>query len=138
MREDLREIPLFRGCRTADVRWIEQHGTVIDLPAGQTVLREGAIARDFVVVLDGTVSVAGQGGVALAGPGSHFGHIGLIDGGEHDLTVVAQTPVRLLVFDSRVFRGMLQEIPTISRRLLEELVARVRRPQPSRSLAAVS
>lgn len=138
MREELREVSLFRGGRTADVRWIEQHGSVIDLPAGRTVLREGAIARDFVVVLDGVVSMADGEGVSLAGPGSHFGELGLIDGGAHDVTVTTQTPVRLLVFDARTFRGMLHRTPFVSRRLLEGLVARVRRPQPSRSLAAVS
>lgn len=138
MRNELHEVPLFRGCRPGDVTWIGRHGTLLELPMGRTVLRAGATARDFVVVLDGVVSVADGEGVALAGPGSHFGELGLIDGGVHDVTVTTQTPVRLLVFDARAFRGMLHGVPAVSRRLLEGLVARVRRPQPSRSLAAVS
>lgn len=138
MRNDLREVPLFRGCRPNDLSWIGRHGTLLELPAGRTVLRGGATARDFVVVLDGVVSVADEGSVALAGPGSHFGELGLIDGGVHDVTVSTQTPVRLLVFDARAFRGMLSRTPGVSRRLLEGLVARVRQPQSSRSLAAVS
>lgn len=137
-RSELREIPLFAGCRPQDVQLIERLSTRLDLEAGAEIVREGSAAREFVVVLDGDVAATNGTGPVLRGPGSHFGEMGLVDGGPSDESVVALTAVRLLVFDARAFRGMLERVPSVSRKLLRELTDRVRGYEAPRSLRVVS
>lgn len=133
---ELREIRLFAGCRPDQLRWIAHVADEIELEAGATVLREGETAREFVVVLDGSVVATNGGGPAVCGPGSHFGEIGLIDGGRHRESVVTATRARVIVFEARAFRGLLERAPSVTRKLLRELVGRL--DQDERSLLAVS
>lgn len=140
MREDttLRDVQLFAGCRPTDTKLIRRLSTVLDLSPGSEICREGEAAREFVVVLDGQVAATNGVGPVLCGPGSHFGEMGLIDGGRQQESVVALTPVRLLVLDARAFRGMLERVPSVSRKLLRGLVDRVRGYEAPRSLRVVS
>lgn len=135
---ELSEVGLFAGCRPDELRWIGRLGDTLDLPAGRTLCSEGSTAREFVVVVRGAVVATNGHGPAVYGPGSHFGEMGLVDGGSHSETVVTETPVRLLVFEARAFRGLLERAPSVSRKLLRELVHRVRADQSARSLRAVS
>jgi CRP-like cAMP-binding protein len=136
---EIAALALFRGCRPAEVRWVASKADTLDLPAGRTVVREGETAREFVVLVRGTASSSdGDGSLTLA-PGAFFGETGLIDGRPHGRTVETLTPARVLVFDSRAFRGMLHRLPAVGRKLLEEMVAQLRSiDQESRSLRAVS
>lgn len=135
----IKELALFRSCRAAEVRWIAGVADAVDLPAGRPIVRQGQSAREFVVVIHGAaVASDGRGDVILA-PGAFFGEMGLLDGTPHACNVETLTPTRLLVFDARAFRGMLDRLPSVARTLLGELVQRLRVvDQDPRSLRAVS
>lgn len=109
---EIREIELFRGCRPDQLRWIERHSDVVELPAGSVLAHEGELARQFVVVASGDVTPAL----------SHFGAAELITDRPQRSDVVAATRVRLVVFDARTFRGMLEIAPPVARKLLREFV----------------
>jgi CRP/FNR family cyclic AMP-dependent transcriptional regulator len=111
----------------------------VDVPAGRTIVREGRTVREFVVLVRGTAAAADGEGHVLLAPGAYFGEMGLIDGRPHPRDVQTLTATRLLVFDARAFRGLLERIPSVGRKLLGEMVARLRvANQDSRSLRAVS
>ena len=79
-----------------------------EVPAGQTLVSEGDIARDFYVLLEGEARVE-QGGSAVAtlGPGDFFGEIALVTRTRRTASVLTTAPSRLAVFDERSFRERL-------------------------------
>ena len=60
-------------------------------------------------------------------PGSFFGEMALIDGGERTATVTATTDMQLLVLDRRDFNEMLEvAMPSVVPKLLAVVGARMR------------
>lgn len=111
-------IPLFSSVRRRDRRTIARLADTIDVPAWKTLAREGDLAAEFFVVLDG-VAVASRDGrpVATLGPGDFFGEIGLLAGPRRTATVTAATPMQLVVVGSREFASMLDAFPGVGGRI---------------------
>ena len=64
-------------------------------------------------------------------PGAFFGEMSLLDGGPRSATIVAETPVRLLVISRRNFSMLLKEVPGLTQSLLVTLSRRVRQAEES-------
>ena len=136
--QEIRELELFSGCRSEDLRWIAGVADTVDVPVGRTIVREGERVREFFVLVRGSASArSGHAPVALM-PGSHVGAVDLCDDGRHARTIEATTQVRLLVFGLGAFRGLLRRMPSVGRTLLAPKVEPLRRVQEPRSLRAVS
>ena len=65
--------------------------------------------------------------LAVLGPGSFFGELALLDGGNRTATVVADTDLTVLVLSRREFRSLQSTAPSVAYKLLVELGARLRR-----------
>jgi CRP/FNR family transcriptional regulator, cyclic AMP receptor protein len=91
----------------------------VGVTAGAELTRQGARARQFFVVVSGTADVHRDGErVGELGPGDFFGEIGLLGPRwERSATVVATSPMRLLVFAHRQFRELLFAAPTVGARI---------------------
>ncbi len=119
MRPELIDaVPLFDGTprrvRREAPRWADE----LDVPAGRLVVREGEYAREFFVIVDGAAEVVKDGEtVAVLGPGEFFGELGLLGGDLRTASVVAATPLRLLVVAAREFRTMLDALPQVADRV---------------------
>ena len=85
---------------------------------------------EFFLILDGTASVevAAEQRVALR-PGALLGEMSLLDGGPRSATVVAETPVRLLVIIRRNVFVLLKDVPGLTQSLLVTLSWRVRQAE---------
>lgn len=129
--EMLGRVPLFGGCRPADLEEIGKLADEVDVAAGHVLMREGAIADEFFIVVDGSLAVE-RGGKAIAklGPGDFVGEIGLVDGGPRSATVTAETATRLLVVGHREFHSLLAQHQGIQLQVLMALAKRVRTLQP--------
>ena len=68
-------------------------------------------------------AVAAQ--VATLGPGDYFGELSVIDSSPRDATVIATTPVELLVIGRRRFWATVQGSPTLMRKLMIGLANRL-------------
>ena len=66
-------------------------------------------------------------------PGDHFGEISLLDGGPRTASVVSETPMTMLVIDRKDFQKVLNDDPTVTIALMENLARMIRRVD--RSLA---
>jgi CRP/FNR family transcriptional regulator, cyclic AMP receptor protein len=64
--------------------------------------------------------------VATLGPGTAFGELALLDRAPRNATVVAETPMELVVLGQREFAGILDEVPGFARKLLAGLAHRLR------------
>ena len=80
----------------------------------------------MVVEGQARVTVGDRSRVAAVGPGATFGEMSLLDQGPRSATVEAETEMRLLVLDSRSFASLLQEVPSVSRKVLAAMAGRLR------------
>ena len=129
--QQIAELALFRGCRPSEVSWIARVADTLDIGAGSTLAREGSTVREFIVVVDGVAGGTNGDGQVLLGPGAYFGEMGLVDRRPHAMAIESLTDMRLLVFEARVFSGLLEKLPGVGRKLMQELVTRLREADTS-------
>jgi CRP-like cAMP-binding protein len=112
-------IPLFASVPRRR-RWhIARLADEVGVPAGSELTRQGGYAKEFFVVVSGTADVIRDGErVGALAPGDFFGEVGLLAGRwERSATVVATSPMRLLVLARRQFRELLFAAPTVATRI---------------------
>jgi CRP-like cAMP-binding protein len=98
----------------------------LEVPEGEELLKEGKLAHEFFVIEDGAVEVRQDGErIAELGTGDFFGEIALLEGGTRTATVVATTPLRLIVMSAQEFRRMEQDLPAIADRVRSAVRARL-------------
>ena len=123
----LAQVPLFSGCSQKDLQTIARVVKDIDHPEGTVIAREGEPGIGLFVIADGTAEVTiGGAKRASLGPGEFFGEIALLDGGPRTATVTATSDVKLLGLTEWVFRGLMQEHPTIAVKTLQAMAGRLR------------
>ena len=123
-------MPLFAGLSRRDLERLAAIADEVDLAAGREVIREGGSGRELFVLLEGQAKVSRKGRrVSTMHAGDFFGEIALVTGVPRTTTVVAETPLRLLVLTQADFQRLLGEHPRIARKILESLAERLK-PQP--------
>lgn len=123
----LEGIPLFQGCDRQELQAIGRLGDVTSRDAGTVLIEQGAMGGEAFVIVDGRVTVSRDGSLlASLGRGAVLGEVAVLDGGRRTATVIAETPVELLVFDPRAFKSLLAEAPRVTRRMLTEASRRLR------------
>jgi CRP/FNR family transcriptional regulator, cyclic AMP receptor protein len=123
----LEEVNLLAGCSRKRLRAIAKISEVIEVPAGTVLARLGDRGEEFFLILDGSAHVeVSPRKRSRLGPGQYFGEMSLLDGGPRSATVVADTPLRLLVIKRRNFSTLLREAPDLTQSLLATLSRRVR------------
>ena len=68
----------------------------------------------------------GEEHLVTLGPGSMVGEMALIDRRPRSATVVANTPMSLLAFDTKAFQKLLHEMPKAEERVHSLLVSRLK------------
>ena len=125
--EQLTKVPLFSDCSNRDLQTIARVVKDIDHRAGTVIAREGEPGVGLFVIVDGEAEVTiGGKKKATLGPGEFFGEIALLDGGPRTATVTAITDVKLLGLTEWVFRGLMQEHPSIAIKTLQQMAGRLR------------
>jgi CRP/FNR family transcriptional regulator, cyclic AMP receptor protein len=130
--ERLQTVPIFQSCTRRQLRAVARITGVFDAPTGKLLTRAGEPGNEFFLILDGTarVDVTSRKQVRL-GPGDFFGEMSLLDGGPRSATVIAETPLRLLVINRRNFASVLEQVPALAHTLLVTLSRRVRQAEQS-------
>ena len=124
----LSNMEFFQGFSDDELRRVVELGHEVDLPAGSVLVDQGDPGTSCYVILSGVAGVYVRGEyVASSGPGSMVGEIALIDHRPRTATVVADSDLDLLQFDSAAFRTLLDEMPKASERVMTLLNARLRR-----------
>jgi len=125
--ERLKEIPIFEGCSQRQLRSVAKIARVFDVAADTVLARAGEPGDEFFLIIDGSVwvEVSSEKRVLLH-PGEFFGEMSILDGGPRSATIVADTPVRLLVITRRHFSMLLKDVPGLTQTVMATLSKRVR------------
>ncbi len=124
---ELRNVPLFSECTNRQLRRLAALGTQVPIEVGQEVTVAEAPGAEWFVVLSGKASCRVRGSqVASFGPGDFFGELSLIDGSARSASVVAETPMQLLDFNRAEFGRLLEVAPSVARKMLTAMAARMR------------
>lgn len=130
--DHLEDVTLLEGCSHKQLRAVARITDVLELPADTVLARAGEPGNEFFLIVDGSarveVSVRKR---SRLGPGDYFGEMSLLDGGPRSATVIAETPVRLLVINRRDFTTLLREAPGLTQNLLITLSKRLRQAEAS-------
>ena len=128
-RDVLAQVPLFSelpprirkriGDRMEEQRYME----------GTRVVRYGDDGDSFYVIMEGEAKVQSRSDRTINRllPGDFFGEISLLDGGPRTATVVAETPITMLVLARRDFRTLIESEPDVAVRLLRHAATMLRR-----------
>ena len=123
----LGDVALFRLCTKRELSRIASLAEEVEAPAGKTLTQEGEPGWEFFVVAHGTATARrGNRKVATIGPGSFFGEMSLLDQGPRSATVTADTDMHLLVLSSRSVSSLIDEVPSVARRILQGMAERLR------------
>ena len=125
--DHLASVSLFSACSKRELQKIAKASDELTVPAGKVLVEQGDTGRECYVLVEGSATVKRSNKkVATLGPGSCVGELSLLDHGPRTATVVADTDTTLLVLGSRQFAGVLDEVPSMARKLMAALAARVR------------
>ena len=124
--DHLARVPMFSACGTDELRAVARRSTDVSFPAGEVLLREGEPGYEAFVIVDGAVRVE-RGGeeVAVLGPGDFFGELALLDRSPRTATVTTIAPTEAVVLTLQEFDALLEEAPSITRKLLQGLARRL-------------
>jgi CRP-like cAMP-binding protein len=124
--ELLKRVPLFGRCSGNELERISMIADELDFKEGKELAREGAAGREFFVIIEGTAEVTrGKSKLRTLSDGDFFGEISLITKLPRTATVTTVSPLRALVITDRSFRRMLDDSPSIQRKVLEALGERL-------------
>jgi CRP-like cAMP-binding protein len=125
----LKSIPLFTGLSNSELESVARLTDEIDVPAGARMTKQEGFAHEFAIIEDGTAEVVRDGEkINELGPGDFFGEIGLLsEGGRRTATVVATSPMTLIVMFGRDFRHMEQSMPEVAQKVREAMQERLAR-----------
>ena len=124
--EVLHAIPLFSSASQKELKQILEECRVRKVRDGERLTEEGLNGREFFVVLSGTArcEVADRE-IRTFGRGSFFGELSLLTGGPRSATIIAETPMEVLVLDRRDFTDMLRTSPGITIKVLKSVAERL-------------
>jgi CRP/FNR family transcriptional regulator, cyclic AMP receptor protein len=124
--EALKRAPLFAELSRKELIQLARLTDDAEVPDGRVLCREGDLGREFFVLVEGSVEVATKGRrVATLGAGDFVGEISLLEPTPRTATVTAKTPLRFFVLTPKDFRQMLEENPSVERKVLRALARRV-------------
>ena len=124
--EALKRAPLFEGLSRKELVELARLTDDLEAAPDKVLCKEGETGREFFVIIDGTVEVEAKGKhVATLGAGDFVGEIALLEQVPRMATVTVKTPVRFFVLTREAFRHLVDQNPTVERKVLRALVLRL-------------
>ncbi len=120
----LGQLELFGDCSRRELAKIDSLLTLVSVPAGQVLIREGKIGNEFVIIASGEAEVTkstpyGISKVADLHDGEFAGEIALLQGVPRTATVTAKTDLTAWVSSAVEFREILRSAPAAAKRIAE-------------------
>jgi CRP-like cAMP-binding protein len=128
MDEDrLKAAPLFAGLGRKAWRALAPRADEVELEEGRKIVREGEWPYEFFAIEEGTAEVRrGEQLLAELGPGDFFGEMGVISDARRNATVIATSPVKVIVMTAQAFRQTAREMPEVADKIRATIEERAR------------
>jgi CRP-like cAMP-binding protein len=124
--KQLSAVPMFQACSSRELIEIGRRGEDVSFGPGDVIVAEGAPSDAFYVIVGGKAKVSRKGRkVAELGEGDFFGELGLLARLPRDATVTATEPVEVVAINRREFATVLEDVPSVTRKLLEGMAKRL-------------
>ena len=122
----IKHVPLFSGCSKKELEQISRIADELDFKPGKTLIKEGALGREFFVLVDGTAEVQRDGKkIDTAGPGDFFGEMALLTDQPRNASVVTTSDVDALIITARNFRSLMETNPLIALKIMRAVADRL-------------
>jgi ATP/ADP translocase/HEAT repeat protein len=128
----LRRVPLFQGLDPEDLQRIASTCSEHVFPAGEALVREGAIGSELFVIVEGTVQVVRDEPdgtsrrIRAYQAGDHIGELAVLRDRPRAASVIAEGGgVRALVIDGENLKAILRERPEAAMAMLATLAERI-------------
>jgi len=123
----LKQSPLFAGLNRKERQALAPRTDDIELEQGRVIVREGEWPYEFFAIEQGTVEVRrGDQLLAELGPGDFFGEMGLVSDTRRNASVVASSPVTVIVMTAQAFRATSREMPEVAAKIRAAIEERCR------------
>jgi CRP-like cAMP-binding protein len=120
-------IELFAELSRRECRAVAQHADEVDVEEGARLINEGDFAYEFFAIEDGTAKVVrGDEHVAHLGPGDFMGETGIVQKTTRNASVVATSPMTLIVMTEQDFRSINRAMPAVAERIRKAVEERCR------------
>ena len=124
--DELKSVPLFASLGKNELQLVARQADMVDVPAGKALAREGGFAYEFFVIESGTAEVTRDGApLTTLGAGDFFGEIGLLETERRTASVVATSPMRLIVLTGSQFRVIEHNMPAVAAQIREAIERRL-------------
>lgn len=124
---ELKDVPLFSELSRRDRKIVAQHADEVDVASGKTLIEQGRLAYEFFVITEGTADVFhGDEKIADVGPGDVLGEMGVLETHKRTATVVATSPMKLVVIYGPELTALTDKMPDV----LDKLRDIIRRRTP--------
>jgi len=128
----LRRVPLFEGLEPEDLQRIASTCFERAYPAGETLMREGDIGNELIVLMEGSVRVVhiqsdeSERLIRHYQAGDHIGELAVLRDRPRAASVIAEGDgVRALVIDGENLKAILRERPDAAMAMLATLAERI-------------
>ncbi len=120
--ELLRQVPFFDGLSTRVLARIDQHLSEVSVPAGRLLIEQGEMAYEAFIIEDGVAEVLiDDEPVRDTEIGELIGELGILRNAPRAATVIAKTPMKLLVLDAREMDALLHEDRKVAERVQQNV-----------------
>ena len=123
----LRSVPLFANLDDDELGQVALLFKARRFGAGETIVKEGAAAAAFFLIMSGEAAVSVRGAERRRlGAGDYFGEIALLDEGVRSATIVATTDLDCYGLTLWEFRPLVVENGEVGWKLLQSLAGKLR------------
>ncbi len=123
----IQSIPLFSKLSQKELAEVARHCEEIQVKSKQVLANEGKPGSECFIVVSGEITIRRNNRkLATIGAGGIAGEMALLDESPRSATLITSADSDLLVFSRRDFRLLLDELPSVSRKLLATLSERLR------------
>lgn len=127
LAEMLGGVAFFDGFTAEELHRVAELAHEVSAEQGALLIDQGRVGQECYVIVEGQAGVlAGEEHIATLGPGSIVGESSLIEHRPRNASVVATTPMQLIVFDTAAFKTLLEEMPKAHDRVMTTLAERYR------------
>ena len=127
-KDELSDLPLFSEASRSELVAVRRNLTPLQVPAGRVLMREGARGEEFVIIVDGEVTVSRRGHtIAILERGDLVGEMALLDAegvGRRNATAIVSSDATVYAGSRAEFRRILETAPSVGRKVRQTIAAR--------------